>query len=208
MTLKTSQKSQSGNTVANFERDSSMKRLFYFGIAIGLLMATCATVQAQSCYSGAYQPQSAEPFALAAGSTQTVDIPLRVTVTVGSGVSAPAPVAAPQQCPDAVGYSQPVALPLMRVYSYAATQCAPTGFTGSFGFVNQGHFGGHFNQPLSGNFRGVSGGSNLQTRDKRGTVVNANFNNSVKIKRGIGGNIREVITDANRGPLGRISPFN
>ena len=199
-----------------------MKRLFYIALAIGVLLGLYGTeVFGQSCYSSSYgQPQAyAEPFALSA-QTQTVEVPVRVTVSIPQvQVSAPAPqpVAAPAPCQQS--YAAPVAAPMCGAVGYAAPVALPfVAAVPSYGFSAGFSYGHHYgvNRGFVGHSRGFvgnafgaigGGGSNIVARDRRGTAVNANFNNNVKIRRGLFGNIREVTADANRGLLGRVSPF-
>lgn len=190
-----------------------MKRLAIFCLAIGAVLGSCLTVQAQSgngCYGGAYQgAEQSEPFALSAivpGQTQTVTIPLQVTITTPAlslPVAAPAPV-----CPS-VGFAPSFAQP------YATVQCP--GFSGNFGFgvhqnfntgfANRG-FNGGFNQGFNQRFGAIGGtGISVSARDRRGNQVIANGANSVRIRRGLLGRINGADADVNRGLLGRISPF-
>ncbi len=203
-----------------------MRRLIYLFLAIGFAIGFCATAKAQSCYSQSYgqaEQYPAEPFRLAAvvpGQTQTytVQVPVQVTVST-QAVAAPAPVAAPVRSCDAVSYAAPqaVAVPVAVPYAVpvhygvATSYCGNVGFRASYGHVGSfrqnfgsaGFFGG------ASQFGAVGGLSNIVARDRRGTAVSANFQNNVRIRRGLLGNIRSVEADGSRGlfGVGRFSPF-
>jgi hypothetical protein len=200
-----------------------MKRLTYIFLAIGLALGFCASSYGQSCYSQAYGGAQAESFALSAGETQTFTVPVQVTVTTPRvAVAAPAPVAAPQPSCGAVGYAAPqavavpyavpVAVPFVASYSAVGYGCQGAfGLSQGYGhsvarrvaFGQAGYFGG------AAQFGAVGGLSNIVARDRRGTAVSANFQNNVRIRRGLLGNIRSVEADGNRGAfgLGRFNPF-
>lgn len=198
-----------------------MKRLAILSLAIGAIIGFCAQANAQGCYGGSYQGNVGAPFGVESD-TQEITVPVTVRVAVPRvSVSAVAPVAAPLPSCGNVGLSQScqgsVGLPMAQSYSVVQpvavahfvypqqTVAVSHHFVGVQRNVAVAHYGN-----VGGNFGAVgvvNGGSNIQARDRRGTVVNANFNNSVKIRRGVFGNIREVVTDANRGLFGRISPF-
>ncbi len=107
---------------------------------------------------------------------------------------------------------QSVGIPLAQNYAVATQFVYPQAVAVSHhvGYVNRS-VGVVHHSNVGANFGAVgavvNGGSNIQARDRRGTVVNANFNTNATIRRGLFGNIRSVNVDSNRGLLGRISPF-
>lgn len=183
-----------------------MKRfLFALGIIIGLV----GSASGQSCYSQGYQ-SAVEPFALSA-STQTYTVQVPVTVTVAAApvaVAAPAPLAAPSPCAQSYGYAAPLAVPF--VASYGASCGVGLSYGHSVGFsrgVGAAHYG--FNSGFAGQRFGAIGGTgvSISARDRRGNQVVANGVNNVRVQRGLLGRINGATADANRGLLGRVSPF-
>ncbi|HXI24960.1 MAG TPA: hypothetical protein VNG71_13940 [Pyrinomonadaceae bacterium] len=186
----------------------------FIAVGVGIFLGLYASeVFGQSCYSQAYGQAQAEPFSLSA-QTQTVEVPVRVTVTIPQvQVAAPAPVAveAPAPCQQsfaapapmcgAVGYA-PVAVPFVQYH--------PVGIP--FATTYSGHFtrvsGARQHALYLRTMGAIAGGSNIVARDRKGTAVNANFVNNVRIKRNFFGNIKEVTTDQPRGGLlSRLNPF-
>ncbi len=196
-----------------------MNRLAILSLALGAIIGFCAQANAQGCYGGSYQGNVGAPFGVESD-TQEITVPVTVRVAVPRvAVQAPAPVALPQSSCGSVGLAQPycgsVGIPMAQSYSVAVAQpvavahfvypqtVAVSHHVGYVGVNN--HVG--VSRGFAGNFAAVSGGSNIQARDRRGTVVNANFNNNANIRRGLLGNISSVNVVSNRGLLGRISPF-
>jgi hypothetical protein len=190
----------------------------YALVTVALLLP-CSAAHAQGCYGGSYQAPLSTVYADSEEvtyETVSVQVPVRTRVRTVA-VQAPAPqavaVAAPQcqtqYAAPQVQYSAPapqvvVAAPQV-VYAQPIVVAAPScagdyggsfrgvshfGYGSSGRFVRTEQFGGF------GGFGGAGGGRSVaRLVDRRGDVANVSFDNSLRVRRGLLGNIRRI--DAN-----------
>jgi hypothetical protein len=187
-----------------------------------LVILSCGSTYAQSCYSQQFQGSlsTVYPQTQTFSTVHTVNVPVQVEVQhqVVSQVVAQAPLVVPQcnQSLGAVYGNSSCGTGAVRFgsnfqsYGHSFNGGFNGGFNNGFrGFNQVSHFNSGFNSGFVGGFGAVGGGGgvSISARDRNGTQVIANGANNVRINRGLLGRINGASADRQGGLLGGLLPF-
>jgi hypothetical protein len=198
----------------------------FLAFLVASLVLVSVPARAQSCYSQSLQSgalQTVYPQTQTFSTVHTINVPTQVTVqhTVQSVVQQPviqqqvfsAPAVSQCSQQQVQSYAVPFSAPL-AVSSCGATslgvpfatnyQSYGNSFNSGFRTVNHAAFSNNF-----GAFGSAVGGSgvSITAQDRRGTAVQANGINNVRIQRDFLGRIKGATADTSRRGLAGLLPF-